>query len=194
MDGNRCRHRRHARAAGGRAGPRAPRASPRRTKTSGWSARCGPSSAPRTGGTPRASAIRGALAQAGVSGAQVRGIGLSGQMHGLVILDAGERRDPALADLVRSAQPAAGGRHQRKRRPRATSCSYTANPVLTGFTLPKLLWVRDNEPRALRARPPAAAAQGLRALPPHRRIRHAKFPTPPALRCSTWCTGAGRST
>jgi len=24
---------------------------------------------------------------------------------------------------------------------------YTANPVLTGFTLPKLLWVRDNEPR-----------------------------------------------
>ena len=30
-------------------------------------------------------AIRGALAQAGVPGAEVRGIGLSGQMHGLVI-------------------------------------------------------------------------------------------------------------
>ena len=27
-----------------------------------------------------------------------------------------------------------------------TSLRYTANPVLTGFTLPKLLWVRDNEP------------------------------------------------
>src|SRR5215471_8766483 len=32
-------------------------------------------------------AIRGALAQAGISGADVKGIGLSGQMHGLVILD-----------------------------------------------------------------------------------------------------------
>ena len=26
--------------------------------------------------------------------------------------------------------------------------AYTANPVLTGFTLPKLLWVRDNEPQS----------------------------------------------
>ena len=32
-------------------------------------------------------AIRGVLAKAGVSGAEVKGIGLSGQMHGLVILD-----------------------------------------------------------------------------------------------------------
>jgi len=32
-------------------------------------------------------AIRGALAQAGIAGDQVRGVGLSGQMHGLVILD-----------------------------------------------------------------------------------------------------------
>src|SRR5450755_1181465 len=32
-------------------------------------------------------AIRGALAQAGISGDEVRGVGLSGQMHGLVILD-----------------------------------------------------------------------------------------------------------
>src|SRR5258706_3083329 len=32
-------------------------------------------------------AIRGVLAQAGIKGADVKGIGLSGQMHGLVILD-----------------------------------------------------------------------------------------------------------
>src|SRR2546425_4840438 len=38
-----------------------------------------------------ADAIRGVLAKAGVSGSQVRGIGLSGQMHGLVILDDGNR-------------------------------------------------------------------------------------------------------
>ena len=36
-------------------------------------------------------AIRGVLAQAGVSGADVKGIGLSGQMHGLVILDEAHR-------------------------------------------------------------------------------------------------------
>src|SRR5580704_11088639 len=36
-------------------------------------------------------AIRGVLAQAGASGADVRGIGLSGQMHGLVLLDASNR-------------------------------------------------------------------------------------------------------
>src|ERR1035438_8596871 len=34
-------------------------------------------------------AIRGVLERAGVEGAQIRGIGLSGQMHGLVILDDG---------------------------------------------------------------------------------------------------------
>src|SRR5438477_442224 len=36
-------------------------------------------------------AIRGVLAEANVSGQDVRGIGLSGQMHGLVILDASQR-------------------------------------------------------------------------------------------------------
>src|SRR5579871_6550297 len=42
-------------------------------------------------------AVRGVLSQAGASGADVRGIGLSGQMHGLVILDAaGEVIRPAL--------------------------------------------------------------------------------------------------
>src|ERR1700683_1514699 len=42
-------------------------------------------------------ALRGALAGAGVAGSTVRGIGLSGQMHGLVILDeASEVIRPAL--------------------------------------------------------------------------------------------------
>jgi xylulokinase len=36
-------------------------------------------------------AIRGVLAQSGVAGSQVKGIGLSGQMHGLVLLDAADR-------------------------------------------------------------------------------------------------------
>ena len=41
-------------------------------------------------------AIRGALAQARISGDQVRGVGLSGQMHGLVILDASNQSDSSL--------------------------------------------------------------------------------------------------
>ena len=62
-------------------------------------------------------AIRGVLAKAGgVAGAEVRGIGLSGQMHGLVILDDGDRGDPAGFDLVRPAQPGAGGFRERQDR------------------------------------------------------------------------------
>jgi xylulokinase len=90
-------------------------------------------------------AIRGVLAQAGASGADVRGIGLSGQMHGLVILDAAGRViRPALiwCDQRTQAQVDAINRVVGKE----TVIAATANPVLTGFTLPKLLWVRDHEP------------------------------------------------
>jgi xylulokinase len=90
-------------------------------------------------------AIRGVLAEAGVSGSQVKGVGLSGQMHGLVILDGSsavirpsliwcDQRSQAQVDAV-NAQVG-----------RENILRYIANPVLTGFTLPKLLWVRDNEP------------------------------------------------
>lgn len=91
-------------------------------------------------------AIRGGLASAGISGQQVAGIGLSGQMHGLVLLDDSGRvirpsliwcdqRSQAQVDWVnRTAGP-------------DNVLQWTANPVLTGFTLPKLIWVRDHEPR-----------------------------------------------
>src|SRR5215471_8777660 len=90
-------------------------------------------------------AIRGVLAKAGATGADVKGIGLSGQMHGLVILDAAhkvirpsliwcDQRSQAQVDFVNAKV----GREK--------VLEYTANPVLTGFTLPKLLWVRDHEP------------------------------------------------
>jgi xylulokinase len=90
-------------------------------------------------------AVRGVLAKAGVSGAEVKGVGLSGQMHGLVILDEANRvirpsliwcdqRSQQQVDFVNSTV----GREK--------VLEYTANPVLTGFTLPKLLWVRDHEP------------------------------------------------
>ena len=90
-------------------------------------------------------AIRGVLAHAGASGSDVRGVGLSGQMHGLVMLDgAGRVIRPSLIWCDQRSQRqvddinAAIGK--------ASVVRWTANPVLTGFTLPKLLWVRDNEP------------------------------------------------
>ena len=92
-------------------------------------------------------AIRGALREADVAGAQVRGIGLSGQMHGLTLLDESDK-------VVRPALIWCDQRSQRQvdwineTLGRDNVLKYTANPVVTGFTLPKLLWVRDNEPAA----------------------------------------------
>jgi xylulokinase len=92
------------------------------------------------------SAIRSVLAQTQTAGSSIHGIGLSGQMHGLVILDEAHRvirpaliwcdqRSQAQVDWINRTAGA------------DNVLRWTANPVLTGFTLPKLLWVRDNEPR-----------------------------------------------
>jgi xylulokinase len=91
-------------------------------------------------------AIRGVLAQAGISGSQVTGIGLSGQMHGLVMLDeAGAVIRPSLIWCDQRSQPQVDAVNTKLGR--ENILSFIANPVLTGFTLPKLLWVRDHEPR-----------------------------------------------
>lgn len=90
-------------------------------------------------------AIRGTLAQAGVRATDVRGVGLSGQMHGLVILDdAGAVIRPSLIWCDQRSQPQVDSINRIVGKDRVLQL--TANPVLTGFTLPKLLWVRDNEP------------------------------------------------
>ena len=78
--------------------------------------------------------------------ADVKGIGLSGQMHGSVFLDAdGAVVRPALlwndqrtAKQCEDITEAAGGRGELIR--------MVANPALTGFTAPKILWLRDEEP------------------------------------------------
>jgi len=91
-------------------------------------------------------AIRGVLAEAGVSGSQVKGIGLSGQMHGLVLIDgAGAVIRPSLIWCDQRSQAQVDAVNAKLGR--ENILRFIANPVLTGFTLPKLLWVRDNEPR-----------------------------------------------
>jgi xylulokinase len=90
-------------------------------------------------------AIRGVLKQAGIAGSEVRTIGLSGQMHGLVLLDAaGAVIRPSLIWCDQRSQQQVDGVNAKLGK--ETVLKYIANPVLTGFTLPKLLWVRDNEP------------------------------------------------
>jgi xylulokinase len=91
-------------------------------------------------------AIRGALAEAKISGKKVKGVSLSGQMHGLVLLD--QRNAvirPALIWCDQRSQTQVDFINQKVGKNNVLA--FTANPVLTGFTLPKLLWVRDNEPQ-----------------------------------------------
>jgi xylulokinase len=90
-------------------------------------------------------AVKGVLSTAGASGREVKGIGLSGQMHGLVLLDAANSViRPALIWCDQRSQPQVDAINQSIGKQEILA--YIANPVLTGFTLPKLLWVRDNEP------------------------------------------------
>jgi xylulokinase len=90
-------------------------------------------------------AVRGVLAEAGAKGSDIQGIGLSGQMHGLTLLD--ERDDvirPALIWCDQRSQSQVDFINRTVTREKVLES--TANPVVTGFTLPKLLWVRDHEP------------------------------------------------
>ena len=89
--------------------------------------------------------IRSVLQQSGVSPQRVAGVALAGQMHGLVLLDAhgavlrpcimwNDQRTAAqcedLTDLVGAQRV----------------LELTGNPILPGFTAPKIAWVREHEP------------------------------------------------
>ncbi|HNY39533.1 MAG TPA: xylulokinase [Bryobacteraceae bacterium] len=91
-------------------------------------------------------AIKGVLKQAGAKGEDVKAIGLSGQMHGLVLLDKNDDViRPSLIWCDQRSQPQVDFIIQTVGK--ANVVAHTANPMLTGFTLPKLLWVKDNEPQ-----------------------------------------------
>ncbi len=89
--------------------------------------------------------LRTLLGQAGVDPAQVAAIGLTGQMHGLVLLDA-EGRVLRPAILWNDQRTGAQCDEIRARLGRERFIQITGNDALTGFTAPKLLWVRQNEP------------------------------------------------
>ena len=90
-------------------------------------------------------AITMAMSSAGIGGADVQGIGLAGQMHGLVLLDdAGEILRPSI--LWNDQRTQAECDEIRDTIGRERLLSITGNDALTGFTAPKILWVRNNEP------------------------------------------------
>ncbi len=89
--------------------------------------------------------IRAVLAGADIDGAAVAGIGLTGQMHGLVLLDGdGQVLRPAI--LWNDQRTAAQCNEIRARLGREHLIQLTGNDALTGFTAPKILWVAQNEP------------------------------------------------
>jgi xylulokinase len=92
-----------------------------------------------------AASIRGVLSEAGLTGDDITGIGLTGQMHGLVMLGTGgEVLRPSILwnDQRTGAQCVA----MTEKIGAARLIELTGNQALTGFTAPKILWVRDNEP------------------------------------------------
>jgi xylulokinase len=91
-------------------------------------------------------ASEAALAELGVVPAA---IGLSGQMHGLVVLDDHDRvLRPAI--LWNDQRTAAECLEIERLVGEERLLALTGNPALTGFTAPKLLWLRRHEPETYR--------------------------------------------
>ncbi len=89
--------------------------------------------------------IKAALGEAQAGGEDVVAVGLTGQMHGLVLLDEqGEVLRPAI--LWNDQRTGAQCDEIRSRLGRKRLIEITGNEALTGFTAPKLLWVAEHEP------------------------------------------------
>jgi xylulokinase len=91
--------------------------------------------------------IRRVLAAAQIDAGEIAGIGLSGQMHGSVFLDA-EHQVIRPAILWCDQRTAEQCEWITARAGRDTVVAETLNPVLTGFTAPKIVWLQQKEPQA----------------------------------------------
>lgn len=91
--------------------------------------------------------IKKVVKQAKLKPDDIGGIGLSGQMHGSVFLDKSDAvlrpailwNDQRTAAECAEIEQRAGGRSK--------LIDMVSNPALTGFTAPKILWLRNNEPK-----------------------------------------------
>ena len=89
--------------------------------------------------------VRAVVSKSGVNKDEIKGIGISGQMHGLVMLDKDN-------NVLRNAiiwcdqRTAAEADEMNRIIGREKLIEITANPALTGWTAAKILWVKNNEP------------------------------------------------
>jgi xylulokinase len=94
-------------------------------------------------------AVRAALRGTGTQAGAIAAVGLSGQMHGAVLL--GERDEVLRPSLIWADQRTGPQCREIVERIGETRLiELTSNPALTAFTLPKLLWVREHEPETWR--------------------------------------------
>ena len=90
--------------------------------------------------------IKDVIAQSEVNAEDIKGIGLSGQMHGLVMLDAENR--PIRNSIIWCDQRTAKEVIEITDKVGADRLiDITANPAITGFTAAKIMWVKNNEPQ-----------------------------------------------
>ena len=90
-------------------------------------------------------AIRDVLTSSGAAPSAIGAVGLTGQMHGAVMLDTGGTvLRPSLIWCDQRTDAQCDWLHERIGRKRLIEL--TCNPALPNFTLTKLLWVRDHEP------------------------------------------------
>ena len=84
------------------------------------------------------------MQKSGISPDEVKGIGLSGQMHGLVMLD--KDNNVIRNSIIWCDQRTAKECEEMTRKVGADRMiATTANPAMTGFTASKILWVRNHE-------------------------------------------------
>ncbi len=91
--------------------------------------------------------VRAVVKQAKLKPADVKAIGLSGQMHGSVFLD--KKGNVVRRALLWNDQRTAAECEEIEKRAggRKALIGMVANPALTGFTAPKILWLRNHEPK-----------------------------------------------
>lgn len=89
--------------------------------------------------------IKELLSKESINAKDINGIGLSGQMHGLVLLDENDKvLMPAILWCDQRTEKQCDYLNNEFGQDKLSK--YTGNKALTGFTIPKVLWVKENRP------------------------------------------------
>ena len=129
------------------------------------------------------SAVRELMERSQAEPEQVMGIGFSGQMHGLVMLD--ENGKPIRRSIIWCDQRSAAQTQEMcSLMPEEKWLEITANPPIAAWTAAKILWMRKEEPENWEKVPTHSAAQGLYTLLSHWSFCKRTCPTRRECSCS----------